>query len=74
MNDARHDAVPAERFTRALGHAAVEAWSTLPRATQQMIFEQPVLAGHQTERDESLRGQLAAFLRGTSRPSLHASP
>ena len=62
MNDVRNDAAQPERFTRALGAAVVEAWSALPRAIQQMIFEKAVLAGHQSERDESLREQLATFL------------
>jgi hypothetical protein len=57
-----NDAAAVERFTRALGHGVLEVWSALPRETQQMIFEQAVLAGHRSERDESLREQLAAFL------------
>jgi len=62
MNDATSDPAQAERLTCALGRGVVEAWSALPRSIQQLIFEQPVLAGHHSERDESLREQLAAFL------------
>lgn len=62
MNDFTSDAAQAERLTCALGRGLVEAWSALPRPIQQLIFEQAVLAGHRSERDESLREQLAAFL------------
>jgi hypothetical protein len=67
MNDVTKDSAspdPAavERFTDVLGRGVLEVWSALPRETQQMIFEQALLAGHHTERDESLREQLAAFL------------
>ena len=62
MADTTDDPEVAERFTRALGRGVLDVWSALPRDTQQMIFEQAVVAGHRTERDESLREQLAAFL------------
>jgi glucose-6-phosphate-specific signal transduction histidine kinase len=52
----------AERFTRVLGVAALDLWSDLPQEIQQRLFERAVLAGHKTERDESLREQLAQFL------------
>ena len=46
--------------------SSAAGWSrpggALPRNLQQLIFEQAVLAGHRSERDESLREQLAAFL------------
>jgi len=62
MNDVTSDAAQAERLTCVLGRGLVEAWGALPRNLQQLIFEQAVLAGHRSERDESLREQLAAFL------------
>jgi hypothetical protein len=51
-----------ERFAAALGLAALDLWSTLPQEIQQNLFEQAVVRGHKTERDESLREQLAQFL------------
>lgn len=62
MSDVINDPGQGDRFTRALGLAVVEAWSALPRTIQQTLFEQAVLAGHRTERDEALREQLATFL------------
>jgi hypothetical protein len=52
----------AERFFNILGVAALDLWSNLPQEIQQQLFERAVLVGHQTERDESLREQLAQFL------------
>jgi hypothetical protein len=51
-----------ERFVEALGLAALDLWSELPPAVQQGLFERAVVRGHKTERDESLREQLAQFL------------
>jgi hypothetical protein len=51
-----------ERFVEALGLAALDLWSELPHEVQHALFERAVLRGHRTERDESLREQLAAFL------------
>jgi hypothetical protein len=51
-----------DRFAAALGLAALDLWSTLPQEIQHSLFEQAVVRGHKTERDESLREQLAAFL------------
>jgi hypothetical protein len=51
-----------ERFAAALGLAAIDLWSELPQELQQRLFEQAVLRGHKSERDESLREQLAQFL------------
>ena len=51
-----------ERFVEALGLAALDLWSELPQEVQQTLFEQAVVRGHKTERDESLREQLAKFL------------
>ena len=52
----------AARYFLALGAAAADLWSQLPHQLQQILFERAVLLGHQTERDESLREQLAKFL------------
>jgi hypothetical protein len=46
----------------ALGRAVVGAWGELPRDVQELLFERAVVAGHISERDESLREQLAQFL------------
>jgi hypothetical protein len=51
-----------ERFAVALGRAVIGAWGDLPQEIQQLLFERAVVAGHHTERDESLREQMAAFL------------
>ena len=51
-----------ERFAQVLGEAALDLWSELPQEWQQQLFERAVQLGHKTERDESLREQLAAFL------------
>jgi hypothetical protein len=51
-----------ERLINDLGRAVVEAWGDLPRDVQETIFEAAVVAGHRSERDESLREQLAEFL------------
>ncbi len=40
----------------------IGAWGELPQDIQQLLFEHAVVAGHHTERDESLREQLAVFL------------
>lgn len=50
------------RYTLALGQAVIGAWGELPQDVQQLLFEHAVVAGHHTERDESLREQLAVFL------------
>lgn len=52
----------AARYFLALGAAAADMWSHLPHKLQQILFERAVLLGHQSERDESLREQLAKFL------------
>jgi hypothetical protein len=50
------------RFAPLLGQAAIHLWAELPRDTQEKLFEHAVVIGHQSERDESLREQLAKFL------------
>ena len=51
-----------ERFVSVLGEAAIALWSELPQEIQQQLFERAVRLGHKSERDESLREQLAQFL------------
>ena len=50
------------RFTLVLGRAVTHLWAELPQEVQKKIFEHAVVTGHQGERDESLREQLAQFL------------
>lgn len=52
----------AERFAQVLGAAVVAAWSDLPQEVQHALFERAVVLGHEGERDESLREELALFL------------
>jgi hypothetical protein len=56
----------AARYFRVLGAAVAEMWSELPQDLQQTLFERAVVLGHRTERDESLREQLAKFLHDTN--------
>lgn len=57
----------AERFSRVLGDAVVALWSDLPHDVQQALFERAVLLGHEGERDESLREELAQHLHQSHR-------
>jgi len=50
------------RYFLVLGAAAADLWGNLPQDLQQTLFERAVVLGHQGERDESLREQLARFL------------
>jgi len=50
------------RYAMALGQAVIKSWGELPQEIQQRLFEDAVVAGHHTERDEALREQLAVFL------------
>jgi hypothetical protein len=52
----------AARYFLVLGAAAADLWSELPHDLQHTLFERAVVLGHQGERDESLREQLAKFL------------
>jgi len=52
----------AARYFMVLGTAAADLSSKLPQDLQHILFERAVLLGHQGERDESLREQLAKFL------------
>ena len=49
-------------FQQALGAAVVHVWGELPQDAQEKLFEHAVVAGHQSERDESLRDELAKYL------------
>ena len=51
-----------ERFSRVMGAAVVALWGELPQPIQEQLFECAVVLGHQSERDEMLREQLAKFL------------
>ena len=51
-----------ERMARVLGAAVISRWAELPQDLQEKLFEAAIVLGHQTERDESLREQLAKFL------------
>jgi hypothetical protein len=49
-------------FQLALGTAVVHVWGELPQEIQEKLFEHAVVAGHQSERDESLREELAKYM------------
>jgi len=51
-----------DRLSLVLGRAVIAAWSDLPQNVQHDLFERAVMAGHEKERDESLREELAQFL------------
>jgi hypothetical protein len=51
-----------QRFMLALGRAVTHVWAELPMPIQEKLFEHAIVAGHRSERDESLREQLAKFL------------
>jgi len=50
------------RFASLIGNAAIHVWAELSAEIQEKLFEHAVVIGHQAERDESLREQLARFL------------
>jgi hypothetical protein len=50
------------RFVPLLGSAALHLWAELPQEVQRSLFEHAIVIGHRSERDESLREQLAQFL------------
>jgi hypothetical protein len=56
------DEETADRYFRVLGASAADLWSDLPQELQQAVFERAVVLGHKSERDESLREELAKFL------------
>ncbi|MFY9623041.1 MAG: hypothetical protein WAL02_03005 [Rhodoplanes sp.] len=51
-----------DRLSCVLGRAVIAAWSDLPQNVQHDLFERAVMAGHEKERDENLREELAQFL------------
>ena len=51
-----------DRYLYVLGTATADLWSSLPQELQHTLFERAVVLGHKSERDESLREQLAKFL------------
>jgi hypothetical protein len=61
-----------DRYHAVLGAAAAELWSHLPHDLQHLLFERAVVLGHQGERDESLREQLAKFLHDHHARTQHA--
>jgi hypothetical protein len=50
------------RYFLVLGAATAQLWSDLPQELQHVLFERAIVLGHKSERDESLREQLAKFL------------
>jgi hypothetical protein len=60
-----------DRFCRILGGAALALWADLSPVTQEQLFERAVLIGHQSERDEMLREQLAKFLHDHHKRTTH---
>ena len=62
MTDSLSKDLPEQGLMLALGKAVTHVWAELPMPIQEKLFEHAVVAGHRTERDESLREQLAKFL------------
>ena len=62
MSAAPEASTSNDRYFLVLGAAALDLWSHLPQALQESLFERAVVLGHKSERDESLREQLAKFL------------
>jgi hypothetical protein len=60
------------RFAPLIGTAAIHLWAELPTEIQEKLFEHAVVIGHQGERDESLREQLAQFLHDRHRRTQQA--
>ena len=60
-------------FKEALGSAVVELWANLPESIQEELFERAVIAGHHSERDESLRQELARYLHEHNARTSHPS-
>lgn len=61
------------RYFLVLGAATADLWSNLPQELQHSLFERAVILGHKSERDESLREQLAKFLHDHHIRTHHAS-
>jgi hypothetical protein len=63
---------PLKRYLVVLGAATAELWSNLSQELQHTLFERAVMLGHKSERDESLREQLAKFLHDHHARTQHA--
>jgi glucose-6-phosphate-specific signal transduction histidine kinase len=61
-SDRPADGINSDRYFIVLGTAAADLWSHLPQELQQSLFERAVFLGHKSEREESVRKQLAKFL------------
>jgi len=59
-----------DRYLLVVGAAALDLWGHLPQALQESLFERAVVLGHKSERDESLREQLAKFLHDHHPPTI----
>ncbi len=59
-------------FKQALGAAVIAIWAELPVPVQEKLFEHAVVAGHHSERDESVREELARFLHEHHSRTAHA--
>jgi hypothetical protein len=62
------------KFDQALGAAVVHLWAELPQAIQEKLFEHALIAGHRSERDESLREDLAKYLHDRHARTQAAQP
>ena len=51
-----------DRFARVMGSAVIDLWGNFPKDIQERLFERAVALGHQGNRDEMLREQLAKYL------------
>jgi hypothetical protein len=51
-----------DRFTSVMGSAVIDLWGNFPKEIQERLFERAVALGHQSERVEMLREQLAKYL------------
>jgi hypothetical protein len=59
-----------DRFFRIMGSAIIDLWSELPQEIQETLFERAVVLGHESERDEMLREQLAKYLHDRHKRTL----
>ena len=61
--------VTADQLTRALGEAVIRIWSNLPQDVQLHLFQEAV-----TSQGESIRAQLAVFLRDRDKDPRTSDP
>ncbi len=71
-SDRSADDLKSDRYFIVLGTATADLWNHLPQELQQSLFERAVFLGHKSERDESLREQLAKFLHDHHTRTQHA--